>query len=277
MHERPPSPGKRAFRRWRLAALAAVLAVVAAWAAREEIRRRRRASWRDTLEVAVVLLSSTPGLDSAPWERGLSDLAARLQAERERYLGPGAAPFRFALVGPVAFEGRFPETPSGDGPVGRLLHAIAILRLTRELDSAAEIDARAFDVRAYVLSDPEGPAGAQAFAEGQAAFRGEVALVRASRGGDLCPALVALGHELLHTAGATDKYDAAGHARAPEGLAEPERQPPYPQRFAEWMVGEVATGPGGGRLPSSLDEVRVGPATAREIGWSGHAPRGEIR
>jgi hypothetical protein len=29
----------------------------------------------------------------------------------------------------------------------------------------------------------------------------------------------------------------------------------------------VAVAPGVGRLPSSLSEVRVGPATAREIGW----------
>jgi hypothetical protein len=33
------------------------------------------------------------------------------------------------------------------------------------------------------------------------------------------------------------------------------------------MVGEVPIAPGRGRLPESLEELRVGPLTAREIGW----------
>jgi len=271
-----PAPGG-AFRRWRIAALGAALAVVAAWGAHQEIRRHRRAEWKETLDVAVVLLPGDAAVDAARWARGLEDLAERLREERERYLGPGAPPFRFALVGPVEWQGRFPDLAASGGPLARLLHGVEMLRAARDADRAAGLDRRAFDVRVYVLADGDGPAGATAFAEGEGAFRGEVALVHTSPGGDLGPALLAVGHEILHTAGATDKYDGAGHALAPHGLAEPERRPPYPQRFAEWMVGEVPTGPGRGRLPSSLGEVRVGPATAREIGWSGHAPAPEIR
>jgi hypothetical protein len=77
-----------------------------------------------------------------------------------------------------------------------------------------------------------------------------------------------MAHEALHTLGATDKYDAAGHAVDPAGLAEPERQPTYPQRFAELMVGELPLAPGAGRLPSTAEELAVGPATAAEIGWT---------
>jgi hypothetical protein len=33
------------------------------------------------------------------------------------------------------------------------------------------------------------------------------------------------------------------------------------------MVGEVAVAPGTGRVPATLEELQVGPATAREIGW----------
>ena len=88
-----------------------------------------------------------------------------------------------------------------------------------------------------------------------------------TRGADLTLSLQAVGHELLHTVGATDRYDAGGHARDPDGLADPGLVPPYPQVHAEWMVGEVPLGPGRGRLPESIDELRVGPVTAREIGW----------
>ena len=39
----------------------------------------------------------------------------------------------------------------------------------------------------------------------------------------------------------------AAAPRAGEGLAEPDLSPPFPQRFAEIMVGEVPTGPAAGR------------------------------
>ena len=78
---------------------------------------------------------------------------------------------------------------------------------------------------------------------------------------------VVIAHELLHTLGATDKYDPAGHAVVPAGLAEPDRSPTFPQRYGELMVGEVPLDPMRGRLIASLAELRVGPITAVEIGW----------
>ncbi|ATB29427.1 B-box zinc finger protein [Melittangium boletus] len=51
------------------------------------------------------------------------------------------------------------------------------------------------------------------------------------------------------------------------GPVEPERQPLYPQPAAEVMVGEVPLGEAEGRLAESLDEVRVGPVTAKALRW----------
>ena len=49
--------------------------------------------------------------------------------------------------------------------------------------------------------------------------------------------LVILAHELLHTLTATDKYDLETTLAAyPDGFAEPNKQPLYPQDFAELMV-----------------------------------------
>ncbi len=77
---------------------------------------------------------------------------------------------------------------------------------------------------------------------------------------------VVIAHELLHILGASDKYDLrSGQPRAPEGLAEPQRQPLYPQRRAEIMGGRIALGPGRAKVPESLKDVVIGPATAREI------------
>jgi hypothetical protein len=77
----------------------------------------------------------------------------------------------------------------------------------------------------------------------------------------------AIAHELLHLVGALDHYGADGHPVAPAGLAEPDKRPLYPQLFADVMAEEVALGPGQGRVPQTLDEVRVGPFTAREVKW----------
>ena len=77
---------------------------------------------------------------------------------------------------------------------------------------------------------------------------------------------VIIAHEFMHTLGATDKYDlATGFPIAPDGIAEPDRKPLYPQRQAEIMGGRIAIGPGDAVIPKSLKFAMIGPATAREI------------
>jgi hypothetical protein len=80
---------------------------------------------------------------------------------------------------------------------------------------------------------------------------------------------VVLAHELLHVLGATDKYaPVSGQPIVPDGLGEPHRSPLYPQRYGEIMAGRIATGPAEVTMPASLRDMRIGAATAREIGWN---------
>jgi hypothetical protein len=80
--------------------------------------------------------------------------------------------------------------------------------------------------------------------------------------------LVILSHELFHTLKATDKYDRRTTLPSyPEGYAEPEKSPRYPQEFAELMGGRVPLAVDKAEIPVSLREVLIGEATAREIGW----------
>ncbi|MEQ8204587.1 MAG: hypothetical protein RIA65_00305 [Woeseia sp.] len=77
---------------------------------------------------------------------------------------------------------------------------------------------------------------------------------------------VIITHEFLHTLGATDKYEAAnGLPRFPEGYAEPDRAPRYPQRFAEIMGGRIALADDDAVIPRSLKYVLIGEQTAAEI------------
>jgi len=79
---------------------------------------------------------------------------------------------------------------------------------------------------------------------------------------------VVIAHEILHTLGATDKYDPATLAPLyPGGYAEPERQPRFPQSLTEIMAGRFAIDSNTFEMPDSLVDVRVGPATALEIRW----------
>ena len=78
-----------------------------------------------------------------------------------------------------------------------------------------------------------------------------------------------IAHELMHTVGAHDHYDPATNQPAfPDGYAEPDLEPLLPQRKAEIMGGRIPVTRQTSDTPYSLDDVVVGPITAREIGWT---------
>ena len=80
---------------------------------------------------------------------------------------------------------------------------------------------------------------------------------------------VVIAHEILHTLGASDKYDPESLAPLyPAGYAEPEREPRHPQPLTELMAGRYAIDAQTFEIPDTLDEVRVGAATALEIRWT---------
>ena len=80
---------------------------------------------------------------------------------------------------------------------------------------------------------------------------------------------VIIAHELLHTLGASDKYDLATlEVVWPEGYAAPEKSPLYPQQKAEIMGGRIPLSAREFVIPASLEQCIVGPKTAGEIGWA---------
>ena len=87
---------------------------------------------------------------------------------------------------------------------------------------------------------------------------------------------VVIAHEMLHTLGATDKYDPADDSpQFPQGYGDPRQKPLYPQLYAELMAGRRMLSATRWEQPAGLDEVVVGPATALEIRWlrdAGRAP-----
>jgi len=78
---------------------------------------------------------------------------------------------------------------------------------------------------------------------------------------------IVIAHELLHTVGASDKYDAYGNPQPPDGLGEPNLSPLYPQKRAEIMAGTIASSESKSKMAPSLKRCVVGKKTAQEIGW----------
>ncbi len=78
---------------------------------------------------------------------------------------------------------------------------------------------------------------------------------------------IVIAHELMHTVGATDKYDTSNNPVFPDGYAQPERTPLYPQYRAEIMAGRIPKSESSSEMAPSLDSCIIGSKTAREISW----------
>lgn len=257
------------FRRIRIAVLLGILAIVLLYAWKDVRRRHERTAWHRPLAVALVVMRRGPVPDAAVAElrRRSHDLEARLGDEFRRFHGPGGpVPFEFQVYGPVEVTAP-PPTPEGDGLVDLASYAWRSWRYFADIDSRADVPSAGFDSRIYLSVRPP-EREERKTVEGQSEQGGRIGSVEVELDESMVDfALFVATHELFHTLGASDKYDAAGRAKVPDGLAEPERVPRYPQRFAEVMARNRPLAENKEQPPESLDELAVGPLTAREIGW----------
>lgn len=80
--------------------------------------------------------------------------------------------------------------------------------------------------------------------------------------------LIVFTHEMLHVLGATDKYVlSTGLPIFPEGYAEPEKRPLFPQRRAEIMGMQIPINSFSWVSPDLLGQCAIGRQTAEEIGF----------
>lgn len=160
-----------------------------------------------------------------------------------------------------------PPPPPYGANVVRIMQWSLGLRLWawRYADHAGQADPH---VRMFVLLYD--PAQAQKVAHSLGLQKGMIGVVHAFASDDQAEQNnVVLAHELLHTLGATDKYDPADNQPIfPEGYGEPGKVPPLPQDFAELMAGRIAISKSSSEMPPSLKYALIGDKTAQEIGWA---------
>jgi len=79
---------------------------------------------------------------------------------------------------------------------------------------------------------------------------------------------IVIAHELLHTVGASDKYNLqTNQPLYPDGYANPNQKPLFPQRHAELMGGRIPISSSKSNMPRSFNNTVIGPFTAIEIRW----------
>jgi hypothetical protein len=250
----------------RIAVLLAVLAMVAldAW-----LTSRRTTDWDATLRVSVHPIvadgrETTRAYVHALTRDDFAPIEAFLRREAPRYGVALAEPARVWLR--PALEQAPPLPPADRNLPGTVLWSLK-LRWWASRREAAQPRPRG-QARIFVLYyDPE---TSPRVAHSLGLEKGVIGIVHAFATRSMTPTNnVVIAHELLHTLGASDKYDpASGQPRFPEGYAEPQRAPRYPQSLAELMGGRVPLSASRAEIPVSLDEVLVGPRTAAEIGWT---------
>jgi len=256
--------------RLRLAVLLGLLGATLVWAWRDVSSRRARTEWRRPLEVAVVFVQMGPvdrtAVDSL--RARFPTLEARLRDEYHRHGGQLAQPIGFTLFGPVVVDRAPPADPEGT-LLSLARHAYAQWRWTHAVDVGSHLPARRFDSRIYLLLRAPRDR-TRSWVEGSSELGGRVGVARIELSASTVDlALFVVTHELFHTLGASDKYDADGRATIPDGLVEPDLVPLYPQHYAEVMTRNLVIAAGTERPPDSLAVLGVGAITAREIGWSG--------
>lgn len=182
--------------------------------------------------------------------------------EAQRYGVALDRPFKVRVVG--EYGGELPQLASDSGPFGVLLWSLRMRWLATRLRWQADVSG---DI--IVLAVFHEPTEGVALDRSTALDKGFIAVAHLFADRNARPTNeIVLAHELLHTLRATDKYSLTTNAPAyPDGYAAPDARPLLPQTKAELMAGRIALDERRAEMPRDLDEVVIGAATAREIGW----------
>jgi hypothetical protein len=251
------------FRRIRILLLLGVLAAALGltWLEQSLVR-----SWRGPLDVAVVPINGDGSEAAAAAIRGLTsrdfaDIGAFLEREVARY-GVKHAPAMDVTVLPE--HRQQPPVPPRDGSVLKVMGWSLKLRWWVYRQSGEWLP-QPGRIKLFLLY--HAPQDGAALEHSLGLQKGLIGVVHVFA--DPAQARqnnIVIAHELLHTLGASDKYDGEGRPRYPEGYAEPHLPQAERRREAEIMAGRLLAGNGQAVMPSGLERCVVGPLTAYEIG-----------
>ena len=251
------------WKRIRVGLLLFVLAVVAqnAWLA-----RTRTAEWKRPLHVVIYPIRADTSNASARYvgelrKPAFDAIEEFFRSEGKRYDVALADPVEVFLAPPVWSPP--PPAPFGGNTLRIILWSLQLRYWAWWNDTYKGAKP---DVRLFVLYHE--PVAGAVLPHSTGLRKGMIGVVNAVADSAYEGSNnIVIAHELLHTLGATDKYDPDGRPRYPDGYADPEARPRLPQRRAEIMAGRIPVSDAQAEMPASMRQVVIGAETAREINW----------
>jgi hypothetical protein len=254
------------FKFLRIAILLLILATVAqeAW-----LSQARITAWKEPVRVAIYPISGDGGAATTAY---LLRLRPATFAPIEDFFVEEAQRYHLNVTRPVsitlapALAELPPQPPYQGNMLANIFWSLHMRWWAWRHDGVAGVKPQ---IRLFVLfSDPDKQ---KMLMDSVGVQRGRIGLINAFASAEMAGSNnVVIAHELLHTLGATDKYDLdTSLPRFPDGYAEPERIPRYPQFFAEIMGGRIPVTRDSATIPESLQQALIGSLTATEIGWTG--------
>jgi len=252
------------FRKLRILFLLIVLLLVA-WGT--YLTQLRTTDWDRPLTVAIYPIN---GDGSAISQNYIDSLTLKKFNDIESFFSEEADSYGLSLahpvdlvMGPVLAE-KPPEPPQDRNILGVMWWSLKMRFWARSIKSDYGPPS---DIQMFVLfHDPKANPTLEHSLGLQKGLLGVVHVFASRReeGGNS----MVIAHELLHTVGATDKYEMKTlQPIYPIGYAEPDKQPVLPQDFAEIMAGRIPKSKTEAEQPINLNYVVIGEATAREIQW----------
>jgi hypothetical protein len=237
--------------------------VVGSW-----LTEKRMAAWERPILVTVYPIIAD---DDPATERFVRDFERESFQAVNRFFEREARPYGFTVTPPLRFQWAEPSrdlppaVPGQHDTLGIVLWSLK-MRWWSWLKTFGD-DLVSPDIQMFVLYHSLSGNNELGISVGMR--KGRYGIVKAYAQRNLQASNhVVFTHELLHVLGATDKYVlSSGEPIHPDGFAEPDRSPLFPQEHAEIMGGRIPLGPNRSAMPESLEQCRIGRLTATEIGF----------
>ncbi len=232
------------------------------------IARARTTDWKEPLRVVIYPIS---GDGSAAADRYIQSLGRDAFEPLALFMRAQAGNFGLPLRSPVEIylaprvAATLPAPPQGGSRFDVMLWSLQMRFWAWRNDAYSGPKAH---VRMFVKYFAPAPNASLPHSVGLR--QGMIGIVNAFASPDTAGSnQVVIAHELLHTFGATDKYDpGTNQPLFPDGYAEPNANPVLPQSRAEIMAGRIPLSQSQAEIPGSLDDAAIGSKTAREINWT---------
>jgi hypothetical protein len=253
---------------WRSIRIAFLLLVLAAAAWSNWYDQLSTTDWDETLYAGVFPIDEAENPVARDY---IADLSADHIADIEGFLNEEAQGYGIGIARPVSVElyppviERPPERSANSNVFQNMWWSLKLRLYARRASRASGKPPP--QIRIFVIYHD--PTFSQSVPHSVGMQKGLVGVVHAFASDRMSGTNnVVIAHEILHTLGASDKYDPETLAPVyPGGYAEPDKSPRFPQPFAEIMAGRRAIDGRTSEIPESLDRVVVGEATALEIRW----------